>query len=107
MAVNNIELYEFLRETENHMYFSKKEQVVRAWAWIPFYKLEDFAKAIGDYHFYDGGLEVKMFFDGISIELNEIFESEDEFLWEYRACFEKSEFDKYKDELQKEYQEGK
>lgn len=107
MAVNNIELYEFLRETENHMYFSQEEQVVRAWAWIPFYKLEDFTKAIGNSHFEDGGMEVKMFKDGVSIELNEIFESEDEFLLEYRACFEENEFYKYKDELLKEYEENK
>ena len=107
MAVNNIKLYEFLMDTENHIYFHPKYEEVRAWTWIPLYKLEDFTKVISESHFKDCGIDVKLFSDGIAIELNEIFEAEDEYLWEYRNWFEVHEINKYKDILLKEYEDNR
>lgn len=101
MAIENVELYEFLKDRECSLY--KKGEDVRMWTAIPFYLLEDFANILGYTHFDDGGLDIKMFEWGVAVELNEIFESECEFIYEYRKCFEEEEFKKYEAELFEEY----
>lgn len=101
MAVNNIALYEFLKERENHLFQEKNE--LRAWTCIPLHRIEDFTRLLGPTYFDEGGIEVKLFDNYIAVDLNEIFETEEEYFWEYRACFEAEEVEKYRTQLLDEY----
>lgn len=97
MAVENIELYEFLKERECHLFRENDE--MQAWVVVPFYLLSDFVKVVGNTYFDEGGMDIKMFEDYLAIDLNYIFEAECEFIYEYRKCFEEDEFKKYESVL--------
>lgn len=104
MAVQNIRLYEFMKERECHLF--EDEEGINACIIIYFCDLEDFAEIVGSNAFDDGGMEVRMFEDYVAIDVRWIFESEEEFLYEYRACFEEDEFERYQGSLEKEFEEN-
>lgn len=104
MAKVNVDLYEFLKETsmENGLYYDHQTKEMIAYTHIYFWNLEDFVKIIGDYWFEEGGLDVKMFDDTICVDLNGIFESDDNCILDYKNCFNESDIEQWREELEKQ-----
>lgn len=96
----NADLYKFLDDHECHLF--KLENQIRAWVCVSFIWLEDFVEIVGTYPFEEGGMEVRMFEDSLSIDLNEIIEGEGHLLSSYQNCFPEDEWEQYKDEILKE-----
>ena len=104
VAVQNIELYEFLKERENHLYMHDGK--LRAWSCIALCDVEEFNRIIPEGHFDDGGMEVRLFDYYIAVDIDEVLSYEGETLWEYRRCFEEDEVERFKNELIKEHEQS-
>ena len=104
----NVDLYEFLKETayETGIYYNYEQKEVIAYVHIFFHDLKEFVNIIGIYLFDEGGLETKMFEDTIVIELNEIFENDDNCILDYKNCFTENDLNRYKEELEKQRGDG-
>jgi hypothetical protein len=96
----NPDLYDFLKEYETGLYISKKSIYVTAYVHIPFYALEDFIKVVGEYHFEEGGIDVKIMTNTICIDLNDIIESLDQDLKDYKNCFNESDWNNYEEYME-------
>lgn len=92
-----LKLYAFLSKDwiETGLYEDKNGELI-GFAHIPFDGLEEFAKIVGQYPFDDGGIEVRMMYYSVFIELNDIIESLDAELSDFSALFDK--WNEYKEE---------
>jgi len=86
MVKVNADLYEFLKETacETGLFYDYKYKEVKSYVHIYFRNLKEFVEIVGIYHFDEGGLDVKMFEDSIVVELDDIFEDEDNCILDYK-----------------------
>ena len=87
----NIKLYELMKKRECHIY--QKKNIIRCWIILYFFDLEDFVKIIGADWFEEGGMEVTMGDNYISIDLSDIIEDEGR-LVEYKKCFSEHDYSK-------------
>lgn len=87
MAKVDADLYEFLKnDCETGIAISEKE--AEAYAHIDFRGLDKFVRIVGPETFNEGGLKVTMFENSICVELNEIFEADDNTIMDYKNCFD-------------------
>ena len=82
----NPDLYDFLKESETGTYEKNDETIV--FVRVPFWKLEDFVKIVGEYYFSESGADVRMFGNDIVIELNDIFAGLNQGYEDYKNCLE-------------------
>lgn len=96
----NLELYEFLKTVETHLYEENEE--IKAIGLIDFWELKEFQEVVGISYFDEGGCDVKLLEGYIAIELNDIFEFDGNYIRDYKKCFEEYEYNKYKEKLESE-----
>jgi hypothetical protein len=70
---------------ECHLYREKNR--IAAWTTVYFDDLNEFVGIIGEHNLDEGGLDVRLQRRFIAIELNDIIESNDEELSDYKECF--------------------
>lgn len=99
MAKVNADLYEFLQNTAQETGMWKENEKVIAYVHIQFDYLAEFSQIVGCGVFDEGGIDVKMFSDTICIELNDIFEWDDNEILDYKNCFSTDDIEKYWREL--------
>ncbi|MBN3398119.1 hypothetical protein [Clostridium botulinum] len=99
----NLELYEFLKEHETHLYHNDNEpENVEAITFVDFDELTEFQKAIGIGYFEsDNQIEVILMNGYICIQLNDIFEYQGNCIKDYKNCFEE-DYDDFKSILEEE-----
>jgi hypothetical protein len=85
----NLDLYEFLKDRETHVYTEKGE--ITAMVCMSFYDLDEFIRIVGERYFDDDPVEVVLRSRYIFIELNDVFEYQDNTVLDYRKCFPESE----------------
>lgn len=100
MGKVNPDLYEFLKENETGLYTQEfhKDKTVYAYVHIDFCDLSSFVEIIGEYHF-EGGIKVHMLKETIAVELNDIIESEGDYLSDYKNCFDEDDWKHYEDQI--------
>lgn len=99
MGLVDAELYEFLRENENHLYLNENFEVY-AFAVINFYKLTNFVEAVGKDFFAEERRECLIHDGYITIDLKELIEEHyEQKISDYKKCFDEQEWKRYKDEL--------
>ncbi|MGF7535040.1 hypothetical protein AAGG74_15325 [Bacillus mexicanus] len=94
----NARLYDFLKENETGMYIEGKS--VKAYVHVRFFNMEEFVEIVGTHIFEEGGIQVDMFDNAVSIELNDIIENEGQSILSYKNCFEKNTIERYRAELE-------
>jgi hypothetical protein len=94
------ELYDFLKENETGLCRDKRG--VRGYVHIYFFNLAEFVEIVGTGPFDEGGREVQMFTNTICIDINEIIEGYDQTLLDYKNCFNESDWENYREEIEKE-----
>lgn len=100
MGCVDANLYEFLRENENHLYIDDEE--VTAWAAINFYSIANFTTAVGGDCFTEG-IDCTLKDGYIAVDLKEIIvDWFGQNLSDYKKCFPESEWVQYGDELLKQ-----
>lgn len=99
MVEINLELYELLKDVETHIY--REDNEISTIALVDFWKLKEFQECVGSYYFDEGGCEVKLLEGYIGIELNDIFEGQGNNISDYKRCFEESEYNEFKEEIEK------
>jgi hypothetical protein len=85
----NLDLYEFLKDRETHVCVYEGE--ITATVFISFYDLDEFIRIVGERYFDDDPVEVVLRSRHIFVELNGIFEYQDNSVLDYRKCFPESE----------------
>lgn len=96
----NAELYEFLKNHETGLSQDCKTNIITAYVLIDFCDIQDFIDAIGVYWFDEGGLDCKLLNGYIGIDINDIIEAEGHNLSSYKNCFEKHDWDCFKEEIE-------
>lgn len=90
----NVELYEFLKKNETHLYL-EDGKYINAYVLVYLWDVEKFTKIIGPNFFSEEGEEVKLFNNYIAINLVDIIDYFGDSLPNYKNCFEESEWEKY------------
>ncbi|NFA59495.1 hypothetical protein K8O96_11940 [Clostridium sporogenes] len=99
----NLELYDFLKEHETHLYHNEGEpEKVEAITFVDFDELTEFQNAVGIGYFEsDNPMEVFFMRGYICIQLNDIFEYQGNCIKDYKNCFEE-DYDDFKSILEEE-----
>lgn len=98
----NPELYSFLMDRETGLYKDYRHgNELIGYVHINFDDLSEFVKIVGYHHFDEGGIEVQIFNNTVCVEINNIIESEGQALIDYIGVFPKSDYETYKDAIDK------
>jgi len=90
MSEVNIELYELMSECEVNMKIDKEE--IEIWMHLPFYRCEEFVKAIGLNSFDDGGWECLFQDNNICVkDFQEVIEMEGHLVSSYKNVIDNYE----------------
>ena len=102
MVTINLELYDFLKDTEIHL--EKINDELKAIAFIDLDDISYFQYCIGSVDIFadDGGIDCKLQDGNICIELNEIFEYQGNCLNDYYNCYSSDDIEMYSFELSEE-----
>lgn len=93
MANVEVELYEFLKAHECHL-FREKDQI-KAWVCVEFFELDDFVQVIGRCAIGESGLQVTLFESYLAVELNDIIDGTGADLSDYKRVFDDTEWEDY------------
>ena len=101
MAKVNPNLYDFLinKTMETGMFYDRDRKIMVAYAHIYFFYLEDFVKLLGSSYFDEAGMNCILFNNTICMELQDIFESEDNTILDYKNCFKEDDIENFKEYL--------
>ena len=85
MAIVESDLYDFIKERENHL--CRKNNRVEFLLFIDFQDLPEFVKIIGADHFDEDGMEVTMKDSYLCVELTDVIERFGHEVKDYKKCF--------------------
>lgn len=93
-TINNLELYEFLKEeVECGIQYKYETKSIECWVWLDFCQLKEFVDLVGNNYFYEGGVECNLQETRIAIDLNDIIEYQGDDIFSYKSIFQERDYE--------------